>query len=1855
MLDDEQAPVPPGQIGELFVGGPGVARGYVGEPELTAERFPTIDVDGNGPARVYRTGDRARVHPDGSLEFHGRADDQIKLRGFRIEPSEVETALREHAQVADAAVALRPGPGGQPRLCAWVVPRDDSPGFDAPEFWPSVGPYQVYDEFLYDLMSAETERLDLYREALVDAVHDRVVLDIGTGENALLARMCAEAGARRVYAIELIEDAYLKAAALIRDQGLDDRVVVIQGDMSTVDLPEPVEVCTQGIVGNIGSADGIVPIWNAARNQFAQDCIPVPSRCRTMIAAVELPDALAENPAFGQLARDYAERAFESVGRRFDIRLCVRNLPPEAIVSNALVFEDLDFSGALDLDAKGHGVFEISRDARVDGYVLWTVVTTSGEESVDYLRNQQAWLPVFFPMGNVVDGSSVENGVTLCAGSAIDCLWTSSTSDGVHPDYVLESSLDDDGAIRRKFVYSSAYDEKVYGATSVHRALWRNLTSDAAEDSIGDFSIPSLQAWLADRVPDYMLPAAWSRVDSLPRTPSGKLDRGALPAPIDVREQRDDAECVCELESDLASLWKEILSVDGIGRDENFFDLGGDSIAAVRLTSAMQRLLDANVMLVAVFDAPTIAGLAEYLQQHHPLEIGARYDLASEAAKGAVANRPHDSIAAPLSYPQHSFWLLEQLYPGVGGGNEQFAIPLTGSVNAAALDSAWNALLQRHEILRTVFREIEGEPVQIVMPADRRELNVVDLTSLDPQAAHAEMHERAAQSRSRNYRLDTGPLIVATWFRLNSKESCVVVDAHHIVADGLSIRVLRDDLAALYEEEVIPGTPTLPAPAMQYREFAARQRAEIDGKRLDEQLRFWTERLTGMADATGLPQVGAPVDPERRHRQCQVSIPAELADRVRELARASGATLFMTLLAAFRAMLYRYAEESDVPIGSPVTCRDGDATREVVGCMVNNVVFRNPVDGASSFEDLVRREREAALAAFGHSAVPFERVVEVVAPHRQFGRHPLFQVLFLFESARDASVRGGAVDFGLTTWAAPRNSYWDLELSLSDGGPGRPIRGYFGYSIDVFEAFVADGVPDQFERWLRALLREPIRPVSQLPMLDPEMVPGAASRGESKRYTKIETLHELFIAQAERTPDAPALISDAPGRGAVTLTYADVDRRSRILAAELYELGLRGGELVGVSAKRSIDLVCSIVAVLRTGCVYVPLDPAYPRSRLEFIARDTGIGVILTSGPTVAEFDADIEILRVDHVDWNALPPVREDVTGKHTDGDAAAYVLYTSGSTGEPKGAIGLHRGAVNRCAWMWQEFDFSEDDCFLLRTSPNFVDSVWEIFGPLAHGAVLKVLPDDVIREPARLIAGLGSGKPVSHLVVVPSLLNAMLDAEPELGRRLPALRSVITSGEPLSPFLLQRFRSALPGVQLLNTYGTSEIWDATCFDTQSWNPSSQRVPIGTAIANVSAYVLDHGMQPVPDGVVGELYVGGCGIGDGYWNRPELTRASFVDDPFDAGGTLYRTGDLARRLADGNIECLGRIDQQVKLRGFRIEFGEIENVLVSQDSVDRAAVDLRPDASGEQSLVAWVVARDPGRNDRRLRDRLRHACQARFPEYMVPAAIVIVDTLPLTPNGKIDRRSLPDPDAADRGMEPGDANFEMPRGPTEQRVADAWCDTIHSDRVGRHDDFFASGGNSLSASRLLARLRDEFDVDIGLRQLFDGPTIRDLAVELDRLRSSAASTGGMGDLVPQPRDESAMLSFGQERLWFLNELDPASPAYNIAFTIELSGPVDTGAMQLAVDQLVARHESLRTSFPARGGRPRQHVEHELLLPIVESDRRGLGSEQLQRDLWRIAAQPFDLETGPLLRIHLEHYAERKESPGHRHSSHRE
>ena len=1037
---------------------------------------------------------------------------------------------------------------------------------------------------------------------------------------------------------------------------------------------------------------------------------------------------------------------------------------------------------------------------------------------------------------------------------------------------------------------------------------------------------------------------------------------------------------------------------------------------------------------------------------------------------------------APLSFAQQQLWLVDRLRPGSPAYNMSRAFRLAGDLDLGALESALTAIVARHEALRTTFHEAEGEPVQMVGPPRRVEVTLVDLSAVPEDAREAALDAQLTGEARRPFDLTSDLMLRALVARLGEREHAVLLVLHHIASDGWSMGVLVRELEAHYAAALTGDIAVLPPLPVQYADHAAWQRARLTGPRLADEIDYWRERLAGAPPALALPtDRPRPAELGDGGSQCTRLVPSALVSVVRALARAERVTLFAALLAAFQTLLHRYTGETDLVVGTASACRILRDVEPLIGYFVNTLPLRMTLDGDPTFRDLLRQASRVSREALGHQELPFERLVAAIAPERRRDRSPIVQAtLVLHEASFATMVRLPGL---LATPLRVRSGTAKFDLSLTALETAGGLQLTAEYSTDLFEAPTIDRLLGHFTRLLEGAVSDPDRRVSELPLLTADelarLESWSGSPADAPAQAATACLHHLVAARAAASPDAVAVVA-----GSETLTYRQLEARADALARYLRVLGVGPDVPAGVYMGPTLDLPVALYAVLKAGGAYVPLDPALPAERLRFMVADAGAPVVIADaalGSRLAEFGIRVVCLSTDagEIARAAEEPLAADV-----DPEALAYILYTSGSTGRPKGVMIPHRAIVNHMRWMADALPLTEADAVLQRTPIGFDASVWEFWAPLLAGARLVIGPAGAQRDPSELARVLAEGG-ITVLQLVPSLLRALLD-EPALeGAR--ALRRVCCGGEALTGELAERCLSRLP-VELINLYGPTEATiDAT------WWPCGRgegSVPIGRPIAGMRAWVLDAAGQPVPAGVAGELHLGGVGLARGYLNRPELTAERFVPDPRspEPGARLYRTGDRARWRADGVLEYLGRLDHQVKLRGMRVELGEVEAVLAGHPAVREAVVTVREDG-GDGHLAAWVVLRPEARLER---ETLRHFLAEQLPVTMIPRAVVTLDALPVTAHGKLDRAALPDPDERDLLRA---AVREAPATPLEQALAHMWADLLGVTEIGRHDDFFAIGGHSLLAARLASRLRERLGVDVPLRLIFEAPVLADLA----------------------------------------------------------------------------------------------------------------------------------------------------------------
>ncbi|MDH6593496.1 amino acid adenylation domain-containing protein [Variovorax sp. TBS-050B] len=1071
---------------------------------------------------------------------------------------------------------------------------------------------------------------------------------------------------------------------------------------------------------------------------------------------------------------------------------------------------------------------------------------------------------------------------------------------------------------------------------------------------------------------------------------------------------------------------------------------------------------------------------------------------APPAARDTIARMPVDG-PAPVSFAQQGQWFLWQLDPGNTAYHIGGALGFSGPLDAAALHDAMQALARRHEALRTVFGPgPDGLPVQRVLAEVRIDMPFLDLSALDAGARASRYREAALQSCRAPFDLTTGPLLRCTLLKMSEGEHQLLLMMHHIVSDAWSVECMLDELAQGYAMRLQGAAIALPAPEIGYVDFSRWQRrwlAEGEGER---QLAWWRRRLGGsqpvLALATDRPR---PAEARYSAAQHALEVPAELAQALRQRARAQGGTLFMVLLAAFHGLLFRHTGQPAIRVGVPVAGRGRPETAGVVGAFINTLVLDARLDAQTCLADLLAQVRDTAIEAQAHQDLPFECLVQALRADQGHGAAPLFQVMFNHLGPGDRPLRGWPGLRVRRIDLAERAAPFELTLETierEDGG----IQANFRYAAELFEADTVARMAGHYRRLLEAMAHAPEGRLGAVELLaDAERAQLAQWGVNTHRRGDAQLVHRLIERQAAELPEATALVF-----GSEALSYGELNRRANRLAHRLIAEGVRPETRVGVALERSIALVVGLLAILKAGGAYVPLDPEYPAERIACMIEDSALALVLTQEHLKDRLPAGAAFPRVLALDGLDLSASAAHDPGVPVHAENLAYVIFTSGSTGRPKGAANRHGALYNRLVWMQQAYALGEADTVLQKTPFSFDVSVWEFFWPLMFGARLAVAQPGDHREPARLVQAIRAHA-VSTLHFVPSMLQAFL-AHPGV-EACTGLRRIVCSGEALPAEVQNEVFRRLPQVALHNLYGPTEA----AIDVTHWtcrDDGRAQVPIGRPIDDTRVHVLDAALNLLPAGAAGELYLGGAGLARGYAQRPGLSAERFVADPFDTegGGRLYRTGDLVRWNAEGQLEYLGRIDHQVKIRGFRIELGEVEARLLAEPEVREAVVVARQDAGGAR--LAAYVSPHAGRaiDTARLRECLGRA----LPEYMVPAFIVVLDSLPLNPNGKVDRQALPEPGPA------GAAAWEPPQPGTEEALAAIWAEVLGVPRVGRHDHFFALGGHSLMSVQVVARVQAALHAELTVADVFRQPVLKDMAARVADAAAGKAVGRSLADI---------------------------------------------------------------------------------------------------------------------------------------------
>ncbi len=1280
---------------------------------------------------------------------------------------------------------------------------------------------------------------------------------------------------------------------------------------------------------------------------------------------------------------------------------------------------------------------------------------------------------------------------------------------------------------------------------------------------------------LRQSLPDYMVPTHWQVLDALPLNNNGKLDRRALPTPNLNLTQHAYVAPHSVLQIQLAAIWQAVLQVEQVGLNDHFFERGGHSLLATQVISRVRHALSLEVPLRTLFEQPTLEAFA-----------AACAGLQADTTPPLVAVERNQPLA--LSFAQERQWFLWQLDPSSAAYHVPSALHLRGSLDIAALELAFQALVQRHEPLRTTFVE-EGEQAwQVIHPS----LSI----AIEHQSVDASNIEHAvSQAIQRPFDLRNGPLMRVNLLAVAADHHVLVITQHHIISDGWSMQVMVDELVALYQ-----GHAQLPALPLQYADYAVWQRGWMAAGEKQRQLDYWCGRLGTEHSVLELP-LDHPRPAQQSHcgARHNLHLDAALVAELKALAQRQDVTLFMLLLASFQTLLHRYSGQSQIRVGVPIANRNRLETERLIGFFVNTQVLQADLSGHMTFDQLLAQVKRRALEAQAHQDLPFEQLVEALQPERSLSHNPLFQVMFNHQdSLRPGQVQVPGLDLQPVDWAA-HTTQFDLNLETEESADG--LWAALTYATDLFEPATVERMGQHWQNLLRAVVCDASLALDELPMLSaPQWQQWVNDWNRSDTaYPREHCVHQLFEAQALAQPDVVAVQFNDQA-----LSYGELNRRANRLAHRLIAAGVGPDVLVAVHVERSADMVVSLLATLKAGGAYVPLDPQFPADRLAFMLEDSRARVLLTQPHLLGQLaqPQGLTVLLVEDAEGAEHNP-QVNVTPEHL-----AYVIYTSGSTGKPKGVMVRHQALCSFTSGMAATLHIGADARVLSLTTFSFDIFALELYVPLTVGATVLLSGQEMALDPEAIL-DLAHQHSASVLQATPSTWRMLLDSP-----RAELLHGIqcLCGGEALPADLAQRLLD-LQG-PVWNLYGPTEttIWSAAhrLVDAQPL--------VGRPIANTSLFILNAGLTPCPQGASGELLIGGVGLARGYHARPALTAERFVPNPFGAPGErLYRTGDLARYHADGVVEYIGRVDHQVKVRGFRIELGEIEACLREHQGVREAVV-----LADNDRLIAYLVSAAPD-----TQDAYKAALRERLPDYMVPSHLLFLDSLPLTPNGKLDRKALPKPDAS-LSLK----HSVAPVSPRQQQVAAIWAEVLEVPQVGLDDHFFELGGHSLLATRVVSRVRQALALEVALKTLFEQPLLGDFVRALGEEGVTAPV------LLKVDRTQPLPLSYAQERQWFLWQLDPHSAAYHIPSALRLHGPLDLGALQRSFDTLLARHESLRTHLHQDTSGTVQVIEENGVIDIAQADTEYADLKARVADE---VARPFDLLRGPLLRVTLLRLAE--------------
>ncbi|MDJ0729785.1 MAG: amino acid adenylation domain-containing protein [Crocosphaera sp.] len=1335
-----------------------------------------------------------------------------------------------------------------------------------------------------------------------------------------------------------------------------------------------------------------------------------------------------------------------------------------------------------------------------------------------------------------------------------------------------------------------------------------------------------IRDYLKQQLPDYMIPGGFVILESFPLTTNGKIDVRALPKPDFSIFQHDYIAPRNDIEETLVNIWIQVLKLEKIGINDNFFELGGHSLLGTQVISLIRENLKLEITISLLFEYPTIAQLSEQIQITEKKE---NFLLLPSIQPRQEQNN------LPLSFAQQRLWFLNQLAPNNIAYNLSYGLQIEGLLNVRALEKSIKEIIKHHETLRTNFIDINGKPTQIINQDVNWELPIIDLQSLADEQKERESNKIVTQFIKTPFNLSQDSLFRVQLLRLNQDHHILLFNIHHIIFDGWSFGILFKELQTLYTAYYQDSVASLSPLSIQYADFSLWQKKSLSGQRLESQLNYWQQKLGGT-----LPTLELPTDyPRPRVQTYQGSIKAfslssALTAKIKLLSNKEGVSLFMTLLTAFKVLLYRYSGQEDIIIGTPIAGRNRREIEALIGFFVNTLALRSDLSDNPSFRELLSRVKRVCLEAYNHQDVPFEQLVEVLQPERDLSHTPIFQVMFALQNTPMEGLQ--LPDLSVTPFKPSLEiAQFDLTLSMEEDNGN--LTGEWEYNTDLFASSTIERISEHFQILLSGILANPEQTIGELPILSQDETYQIVTEWNQTKisYPQDKLIHQLFEEQVEKTPDAVAVIFENQ-----QLTYKELNQKANQLANYLKKLGVNTEQFVGLYLEPSLLRVVGLLAIFKVGGIYLPLDPVYPQERLKFIIEDSGTSILLTQTFLANKLLIDsLAIINIDR-DWINISQESKNNPNICVKVYNLAYVIYTSGSTGIPKGVLIEHQALLFHCQNIIRHYNLNSSDRILQFASISFDVSLEQILPTLAVGATL-IINDDNLLTPSdfsqRLIHfGL------TVVDIPPVFLTQWLQFLNQNNSLISnhKLRLIISGGEILSKETVKIWaKSCLKNIQLINAYGPTE---ATITTTTFSLPRDSKlienyknIPIGRPLPNRKIYILDSQKNPVPVGVAGELYIGGESLARGYLHQVELTDEKFIFYTLD-NSKLSKTGDLARYLPDGNIEFLGRIDNQVKIRGFRIELGEIENLLNKYSKIKDSKVITAKDSTGNKILVAYLIANSNNqeiddKNFTSLLSQVHQYLKQKLPDYMIPTAFMVLESFPLTPNGKIDYRAFPEPD-----FSVSQTNYVPPRTPTEEIIAKVWSQVLNIKKIGIDDNFFMLGGHSLLATQVISRIRENLKQEIPLRLLFEYPTIAQLSQQI-KITEKDENYFSLPSIQARQKQDNIPLSFAQESLWFLAQLEPNNTAYNMPFMLKIEGSLNIKLLEETLSEIMQRHEILRTNFISINGQPNQIINNNVDFKLPILDLTVFSEEQQEIEAKKIAKQlaatSFNLEKDSLFK----------------------